>query len=93
MQLNKLNKRHDLMVNLDELEKEIDAYFDNITKEELKKDLEKVGFVVKEVNLTDVESFLSNINIYMFDDEEDYVVENDTNLFASDADDLWELAA
>ncbi len=49
MNLNELNSKEELMVDLEELEKQIDSYFENISKEELITDLEKVGLVIEEI--------------------------------------------
>ena len=48
MDLEELHNRDDLMINTEELEKEIEYYFNNVTKEQLKEDLEKVGIEVVE---------------------------------------------
>lgn len=44
------SKINELMVDLDKLEQEINIYFANITKEELKKDLESVGLIEGQVS-------------------------------------------
>ena len=49
MDLEELDKRKDLHVDLDKLAKEMDTYLTNVTREELKEDLTRVGLTFKKI--------------------------------------------
>lgn len=94
MNINELNKRDDLMVDSDELKERIDSYFENISKEELKKDLEDVGCKVEKVNAPEIENYLLEAMNYISSksDEEMYAI-SDVRKYFSEEKDVWELAA
>lgn len=45
--LRKLKQNKNLLINSDKLEEEFDSYFDNISKEDLIRDLNEVGIEVQ----------------------------------------------
>ena len=80
MKFEELKQREDLMVDFDTLSKEIDEYFENISKEKLKMDLESVGIEVKEIKEVaevELESYLSQNNLYSTNKKKYIFAEND----------------
>lgn len=47
--LKEIKENNNLNINLNKIEKEIDFYFDNISKKDLIKDLKEVGIEVKKL--------------------------------------------
>lgn len=87
MKLEDLDNRDDLMVDLEELEKEMDSYLENVTKEELKNDLEKVGFEVKKI-----ENVFSDLKVSLSNKKDGYVVVDANNYYNSN-ENIRELAS
>ncbi|TDO94112.1 hypothetical protein DFR79_10477 [Halanaerobium saccharolyticum] len=66
--LKELKQNENLVINSNNLEEEIDAYFDNVSKEELIKDLSEAGI---EMQVGPVQMPPMNINHFFDEEKED----------------------
>lgn len=89
MRLEDLDRRDDLMVNLEELKEKMDSYLKNVTRDELKKDLEKVGITVEDVSSHELDYCSSEIDLSEFIDKE-FTFDSDLNNFSLTINDIDE---
>jgi hypothetical protein len=74
--LAEIKQNENLIINSDEIEEEIDAYFDNITKEELIKDLNEVGIEVEEIEKNNDSDYVTGVDAYICNQDGDYIFES-----------------
>lgn len=75
--LAEIKQNENLTINSEEIEEEIDAYFDNISKEELIKDLNEVGIEVEEIEKNNDNDYGTGIDAYICNQDGDYIFESD----------------
>lgn len=80
MRLEDLDKRDDLMVDLEKLKDQMDNYLENVSREELKNDLEKAGIKVQDISNNELDYYTSEMEFNMF--EKDFVFESNNNTFS-----------
>ncbi|TDO94154.1 hypothetical protein DFR79_104120 [Halanaerobium saccharolyticum] len=66
--LTELKQNEKLVINSNKLEEEIDAYFDNVTKEDLIKDLNEAGIEIQDAE----KDYASVFDAYICNQNENY---------------------
>ncbi len=92
MKIENLDQRDDLLADPEQLKEEIDLYFENISREKLKKDLEEAGFVVEDLKTFDFEECLSDIKIKMSNNQNNYIITQASKEYDDDEKDLRDAA-
>jgi Na+/phosphate symporter len=66
--LTELKQNEDLVINSKKIEEEIDAYFDNVSKEELIKDLSEAGIEIQDIE----KDYVAVVDAYICNQNENY---------------------